>query len=82
VFSYFNKVFKKMLEIAAFLSWTKVTSEPEEYAENWVAELLEKLRGLLKRDGVVSIVPNCFRQELMPIIQGKILEGDIIYPVA
>jgi transposase-like protein len=37
--------------------------------------------GLLKRDGnvFVSIVPNCSRQELMPIIQGKILEGSTIH---
>ena len=33
--------------------------------------------GLLKRNGkvYVTIVPNCTREELMPIIQGKILEG-------
>lgn len=37
--------------------------------------------GLLKRDGrvFVSIVENCSRSELMPIIQGKILEGSTIY---
>jgi transposase-like protein len=37
--------------------------------------------GLLKRDGkvFVSIVPNCSREELMPIIQGKILEGSTIH---
>jgi transposase-like protein len=37
--------------------------------------------GLLKRDGnvFVSIVPNCSREELMPIIQGKILEGSTSY---
>ncbi|MFO0763270.1 MAG: IS1595 family transposase [Candidatus Gracilibacteria bacterium] len=37
--------------------------------------------GLLKRDGrvFVSIVENCSRSELMPIIHGKILEGSTIY---
>jgi transposase-like protein len=37
--------------------------------------------GLLKRDGnvYVSIVQNCSREELMPIIQGKILEGSEIH---
>lgn len=36
--------------------------------------------GLLKRDGkvFVQIVKNCTREELMPIIQGKILEGSTI----
>ena len=37
--------------------------------------------GLLKRGGnvYVSVVPNCSREELMPIIQGKILEGSEIH---
>ena len=37
--------------------------------------------GLLKRDGkvLVSIVPNCSKEELLPIIQGKILEGSTIH---
>lgn len=37
--------------------------------------------GLLKRDGkvFVSIVKNCSREQLMPIIQGKILEGSTIH---
>lgn len=37
--------------------------------------------GLLKRDGkvFVSIVKNCSKDELMPIIQGKILEGSTIH---
>jgi transposase-like protein len=37
--------------------------------------------GLLKRNGkvFVQIVPNCSREELMPIIQGKILEGSTIH---
>ena len=36
--------------------------------------------GLLKRDGkvFVEIVKNCTREQLMPIIQGKILEGSTI----
>ena len=36
--------------------------------------------GLLKRDGkvYVQIVENCSKQELMPIIQGKVLEGSSI----
>lgn len=37
--------------------------------------------GLLKREGkvFVSIVKNCSKEELMPIIEGKILEGSTIY---
>ena len=37
--------------------------------------------GVLKRDGgvYVEIVQNCTKQQLMPIIQGKILEGSTIY---
>jgi transposase-like protein len=37
--------------------------------------------GLLKRGGkvFVSVVPNCSREELMPIIQGKILAGSTIH---
>ena len=37
--------------------------------------------GLLKREGKVfaKIVPNCSREELMPIIQRKILEGSTIH---
>lgn len=37
--------------------------------------------GLLKRDGkvFVTIVPNCSKEELLPIIQGKILEGSTIH---
>jgi len=37
--------------------------------------------GLLKRDGkvFVSIVKNCSKDQLMPIIKGKILEGSTIY---
>ena len=37
--------------------------------------------GLLKRDGkvIVSLVKNCSKEELMPIIQGRILEGSTIY---
>ena len=36
--------------------------------------------GVLKRDGkvYVEIVKNCTREQLMPIIQGKILEGSTI----
>ena len=36
--------------------------------------------GVLKRDGsvYVEIVENCSKEELMPIIQGKILEGSTI----
>jgi len=36
--------------------------------------------GLLKRDGkvYVEVVKNCTREQLMPIIQGKILEGSTI----
>jgi len=36
--------------------------------------------GLLKRNGkvYVEIVKNCTREQLMPIIQGKILEGSVI----
>lgn len=37
--------------------------------------------GLLKRDGkvFVTVVPNCSKDVLMPIIQGKILEGSTIH---
>ena len=37
--------------------------------------------GLLKRSGkvLVSLVKNCSKEELMPIIQGRILEGSTIY---
>ena len=37
--------------------------------------------GVLKRKGkvFVSIVPRCSREELLPIIQGKILEGSTIH---
>jgi len=37
--------------------------------------------GLLKRSGkvFVTIVPNCSRNELLPIIQGKIIEGSTIH---
>ncbi len=37
--------------------------------------------GVLKREGkvFVSIVPRCSKEELMPIIQGKILEGSTIH---
>jgi len=37
--------------------------------------------GLLKREGkvFVTVVPNCSREELLPIIQGKILEGSTIH---
>ena len=37
--------------------------------------------GLLKREGkvFVSIVPNCSKEELLPIIQGRILEGSTIH---
>ena len=37
--------------------------------------------GVLKREGkvFVSIVPRCSKEELLPIIQGKILEGSTIH---
>lgn len=37
--------------------------------------------GLLKRNGkvFVSVVPNCSKEELLPIIQGKILQGSTIH---
>ncbi len=37
--------------------------------------------GVLKREGkvFVRIVPRCSREELLPIIQGKILEGSTIH---
>jgi transposase-like protein len=37
--------------------------------------------GLLKRGGkvFVSVVPNCSHEELMPIIQGRILTGSTIH---
>ena len=37
--------------------------------------------GVLKRGGnvYVEVVPNCSKTQLMPIIQGKILEGSTVY---
>lgn len=37
--------------------------------------------GILKREGkvYVNIVRNCSREQLLPIIQGKVLEGSTIY---
>ncbi len=37
--------------------------------------------GILKRDGkvFVNIVKNCTREQLLPIIEGKVLEGSTIY---
>lgn len=37
--------------------------------------------GLLKRNGkvYVSVVQNCSKEELLPIIQGQILEGSVIH---
>ena len=37
--------------------------------------------GLLKRNGkvFVTVVPNCSKEALMPVIQGKILEGSTIH---
>ena len=37
--------------------------------------------GILKRDGkvFVNVVKNCKREQLMPIIEGKVLEGSTIY---
>ena len=37
--------------------------------------------GLLKRDGkvFVTIVPNCSKEALMPVITGKILEGSTVH---
>lgn len=37
--------------------------------------------GILKRSGkvYVTVVKNCSREQLMPVIQGKILEGATIY---
>ena len=37
--------------------------------------------GLLKRNGkvFVTVVPNCSKEELLPIIQGKILEASVIH---
>ena len=37
--------------------------------------------GILKRSGkvYVTVVKNCSRKELLPVIQGKILEGSIIH---
>ena len=32
-----------------------------------------------EREVLVTIVPNCSKEELMPIIQGKILEGSTIH---
>ena len=42
--------------------------------------MLSLFFGLLKRDGkvYVEIVKNCTKEQLMPIVQGKILEGSTI----
>ena len=44
------------------------------------ADVKTPVFGLLKRDGkvYVEIVKNCTTEQLMPIIQGKILEGSTI----
>ncbi|MFM7468623.1 MAG: IS1595 family transposase, partial [Vampirovibrionales bacterium] len=65
------------------------------YAGNGIYELEKRVRGkrgrgaagktpvfgLLKREGnvYVEIVPNCSKASLMPIIQGKLLEGSTIH---
>ena len=36
---------------------------------------VEENSGILKRDGKVNLVKNCSKSELLPIIEGKVLEG-------
>ena len=65
------------------LNYRKVCLDGAESEPDKVKEPLEKtpVLRLLKRNGkvFVTIVPNRSREELMPIIQGKILEGSTIH---
>ena len=64
------------------LSSMNLILELKEFEAREVGETAGKtpVFGLLKRDGrvFVEIVKNCTREQLMSIIQGKILEGSAI----
>ncbi len=61
----------------ANLSWTKVTLEYGGFAAAGETPVFR----LLKRNGkvFVTVVPNCSKEELMPIIHGKILAESTIH---
>lgn len=61
----------------------KAILERVEYVGSEAEALLAKtpVFGILKRGGkvYVTIVKNCSKEELMPVIQGKILEGSTVH---
>ena len=65
------------------LNWMKATLVPARVRGKRGRGAVGKtpVFGLLKRDGkvYVEIVENCSRNSLLPIIQGKILEGSTIH---
>lgn len=89
--SYFNEIREKILQASLTEYWQEFGEfEPDE--SYFGARRVRGKRGrgaagktpvfgLLKCNGkvYVTIVPNCSREELMPIIQGKILEGSTIH---
>ena len=89
--SYFNEIREKILE-ASLEEYQQEFGEFELDESYFGARRIRGKRGrgaagktpvfgLLKRNGkvYVTVVPNCSREELMPIIQGKILEGSTIH---
>ena len=89
--SYYNEFRKKILEYS-LREQEKELGEFEQDESYFGARRVRGKRGrgaagktpvfgLLKRNGkvFVTVVPNCSREELMPIIQGKILEGSTIH---
>ena len=89
--SYYNEFRKKILEYS-LREQEKELGEFEQDESYFGARRVRGKRGrgaagktpvfgLLKRKGkvFVTVVPNCSREELMPIIQGKILEGSTIH---
>ena len=89
--SYYNEFRKKILEYS-FKEQAKELGEFELDESYLGAKRVRGKRGrgaagktpvfgLLKRSGkvYVTIVPNCTRDKLLPIIQGKIIEGSVIH---
>jgi len=89
--SYFNEIREKILQ-ASLAEYLQEFGEFELDESYFGARRIRGKRGrgaagktpvfgLLKRNGkvYVTVVPNCSREELMPIIQGKILEGSTIH---
>jgi transposase len=85
----FDKICKRIFSLSANL--TKDSGEFELDESYFGAKRVRGKRGrgaagktpvfgLLKRDGkvYVEIVKNCTREQLLPVIQGKILEGSTI----